>query len=33
MVFEALGNQDELNAVLGLAVHSCKEANNGLDEM
>ena len=33
MAFEALGNQDELNAVLGVTAEYCTLANNGLDAM
>lgn len=31
--FEALGNNDELNAVLGIAREYCSHTNNGLGEM
>eukprot|EP01038_Epipyxis_sp_PR26KG_P012810 gene12810-17173_t len=33
LVFHALGHQDELNAVIGIAVEYCLISNNGLDKM
>ena len=33
MIFHALGNQDELNAALGVAYEHCKTSQNNLDEM
>ncbi|RYG97840.1 ATP:cob(I)alamin adenosyltransferase [archaeon] len=33
MIFHALGNQDELNAALGVAYEHCKMSKNNLDEM
>ena len=33
MTFDALGNQDELNAALGVAREYCSQANNGLADM
>jgi len=33
LVFEVLGHQDELNAVIGIAREHCALTRNGLDEM
>lgn len=33
VIFDALGHQDELNAILGLAIHECLASKNGLEPM
>lgn len=32
-IFECLGHQDELNAILGIACEYCKTTDNGLEDM
>ena len=32
LIFHALGHQDEVNAVLGIAREYCLASNNGLDD-
>jgi cob(I)alamin adenosyltransferase len=33
LLFHALGNQDELNAAIGIAREYCAKSDNGLEEM